>query len=118
MRVARSHVGPPPGPMVKDQEKGVLCTEVGGLVACELALAQDAKPDLQRHLKLVDLAVLDEPTCLSDLVPGQAFKALRCLGYGATYCIIRGDLGDSHEFDEFIGLTDIIHDGLPMARIP
>jgi hypothetical protein len=70
MRVARSPVDPPPGPMVQDQEKGVLCTEVGGLVTCERTLAQDAKPDLQRHLKFAHLAVLDQPPCLSDLVPG------------------------------------------------
>ena len=42
----------------------------GELVTCELALTQDAKPDFQCYLKLGDVAVLNEPTGLCDLVLG------------------------------------------------
>src|SRR5262245_16463729 len=64
----------------------------GGLITCELGLAQDAKTDFECHLKLRNLAVVDEPTSLRNLVPRQAFQTLRRLCDSTTDRILRGGL--------------------------
>lgn len=80
-----------------------------GLDPSELVGAQDAKANLQLHLKLTDLSRLNEPSHLHDLKPVQPFEGLRGLGYravnGVFRTVVERGLGGIDLVDDDVGIA-------------
>src|SRR5438105_4110962 len=71
----------------------------------DFLLAHDAEADLDCHLKLVDLAVLHEPSHPGHLEPVQPLEALRRAGDRVANGLLDRISGYADELDDLVGFV-------------